>query len=206
MTRSWNAMLFASSLALGCSLGESPVADPVRPEAREPLFTLEALPGDSLYQLPVEAVDQTGASSTLHAHRGHPVVVSMFYAHCPVACPMLIQDVKRFEDELEPGARADLRVVLVSLDPERDTPEVLAEAMDKHVLDAARWTLLRTPPDAVREVAAALGIRYRRAPDGEMNHSSILTLLDRQGVPVARVEGLQRDNTPLRDALARLGE
>ncbi|MCB9663575.1 MAG: SCO family protein [Alphaproteobacteria bacterium] len=197
-------MLLASTVAMGCSLGEIPAPQAAEVETREPLFALDALPGDSLYQLTVDAVDQTGASRTLDAHRGHPVVVSMFYAHCPVACPMLIEDVKRFEETLDPEVRADLRVVLVSLDPARDTPEVLAEAVATHSIDAARWTLLRTPPGAVREVAAALGIRYRRAPDGEMNHSSILTLLDRRGVPVARVEGLQRDAAPLRDALARL--
>ncbi len=134
-------------------------------------------------------------------HRGHPVVVSMFYASCPTACPMLVRDIQAFEESLDADDRAGLRVLLVSLDPAQDTPERLAEVVEAHGLDDDRWTLVRPEPDAVREIAAALGIAYRPSPDGGMNHSSVLTLLDRDGVPVARLEGLQRDATPLRNAL-----
>ncbi len=115
-------------LFLGCG---APVSD-----LAEPLPSLETeLPGDSLYQLPVVGVSQTGSETRWDAQRGHPVVVSMFYASCPAACPMLIADLQSFENSLSTEEKQDLRVVLVSLDPERDTPEALAKIAAEHGLD-----------------------------------------------------------------------
>jgi protein SCO1/2 len=184
-------------LLAACSVAPSP-------EAVEPPAPIAALPSDSVYQLGTVGVTHTGANARLDTFRGHPTLITMFYASCPTACPMLIEDIKGFEAGLSDAQRADLRVVLVSLDPAADTPERLQQAMTDHGVDASRWVMLRTEPDAVREVAAALGIRYRPAPNGEMNHSSILTLVDRDGRPVVRVEGLRRDPSALRVAMAEL--
>jgi protein SCO1/2 len=135
-------------------------------------------------------VDQRGRPVGLDVFRGHPVLISMFYATCPDACPLLIADVQRIERELTPRIRADLRIVLVSLDPERDTPDALrALARARHV-DESRWRLLRAPEDTVREIAALLGVKYRRLPDGSFNHSSVITLLDPAGVILARDEAI----------------
>jgi len=126
----------------------------------------------------------------LDLFRGNPVLISMFYATCPDACPLLIADLQRIERELPPRVKADLRIVLVSLDPERDTPDALrALAQTRHV-DESRWRLLRAPEDTVREIAAVLGIKYRRLPDGSFNHSSVITLLDPTGAIVARDEAV----------------
>jgi protein SCO1/2 len=57
-------------------------------------------------------------------------------------------------------------------------------------VDESRWRLLRAPEDTVREIAAVLGIKYRRLPDGNFNHSSIITLLDPDGVVIVRAEGI----------------
>jgi len=146
--------------------------------------------GDSIYALSASLVDQRGRPAGLDVFRGHPVLISMFYATCPDACPLLIADLQRIESELSPRIRADLRIVLVSLDPWRDTPEaLLALARARHV-DESRWRLLRAPEDTVREIAALLGIKYRRLPDGNFNHSSVITLLSPDGVIVARDEAI----------------
>lgn len=174
------------------------------PPNPDPNLELSALPTDSLYLLPVPTEDAQGVVGSLDRHRGSPVIISMFYASCPTACPMLITEIKTFLADLSPAERSQLRVVLVTLDPARDTPEALQAVFEKHQLDPSQWTILRTPPNEVRTVAAALGIRYRPAPDGQMNHSTLLTLLDPEGRPVARTEGLGRDQAPLRDALRSL--
>jgi len=155
----------------------------------------------SLYALSATLSDQDGRSVGLDLFRGHPVLISMFYASCPDACPLLIASIQRIEADLSPRERANLRVVLVSLDPERDTPEALQALARARGLDESRWRLMRASDDTVREIAAALGIKYRRLPDGSFNHSSVLTLLDRSGVVQARVDGLGR---PYADLLKRL--
>jgi protein SCO1 len=155
----------------------------------------------SVYEVSVALVDQQGRSVGLDLFRGHPVLISMFFASCPDACPLLIADIQRIEMELPARVRADLRVVLVSLDPERDTPEALQTLARARGIDQSRWRLLRAPEDGVREIAAVLGIKYRRLPDGNFNHSSIITLLDPSGIVQARVEGIGQ---PHADLLKRL--
>ncbi len=156
---------------------------------------------DSIYALSVSLVDQDGKKVGLDLFFGHPVLISMFYTTCRDACPLLIADLKRIERELPAATRADVRIVLVSLDPEHDTPEALRALARARGLDTARWRLLTAPDDTVRDVAAVLGIRYRRLPDGGFNHSSVITALDPAGVIVARVEGLGQPLGALQEGL-----
>jgi protein SCO1/2 len=161
------------------------------------------LPADSVYQLEAPLVGADAGALGLDIHRGHPTLISMFYASCPMACPMLVADIQSLEAKLTKEERADLRVLLVSLDPDRDTPEALTEAQERYNLDTTRWTLTRTEEFHVREIAAVLGIQYRSLADGEMNHSSIITVLDRDGRIDAKLEGLQKDPEPLIAALRK---
>lgn len=181
-----------ASAAIAGLLGALAVGVPPAAAQEHHHKATEAAPprGDSVYALSASLVDQRGERVGLDLFRGHPVLISMFYASCPDACPLLIADLQRIESELSPRVKADLRIVLVSLDPGRDTPEALrALARARHV-DESRWRLLRAPDDTVREIAALLGIKYRRLPDGNFNHSSVITLLDREGVILARDEAV----------------
>jgi protein SCO1/2 len=60
----------------------------------------------------------------------------------------------------------------------------------EHDLKAPAFEVARTDAGGVRLLAAALGIRYRQLPDGNFSHSSVLTVLDADGVPKARSEKL----------------
>ncbi len=150
------------------------------------------LPGDSIYRLPVALTDQAGKPATLERYRGQPVVISMFYASCPHVCPMLISTVQRMERELAPDRRGRLRVLMVSLDPDRDSPAVLAELAARHHADLARWTFAQTGAGSVRKLAALLDIQYRQLPDGEFNHATVVTLLDADGRIVAHTGSMLR--------------
>jgi protein SCO1/2 len=77
---------------------------------------------------------------------------------------------------------------LISLDPKRDTPQVLARMQKERDLDRARWTLATPDPQDVRAIAGLLGIRYRELADGEFNHTTVLVLLDANGRMIARTE------------------
>lgn len=157
----------------------------------------------SVYHLPSEWLDQEGARRTLGSLGGRVQVVAMAYTSCAYACPRLLLDMKRIEGELGPDA--DVGFVLVSIDPARDTPARLAEYATGARLDPARWTLLTGDDDAVLELAAVLGVQYREAAPGEFVHSNLLTVLDADGTPVHRQEGLGADPAAtLRAIRARL--
>lgn len=146
----------------------------------------------SLYDLPLALTDQEGRGIGLDVFRGHPVVISMIYTSCGYSCPTLISDIKRLERSLASNVRNDLRVLLVSIDPERDTPERLKAIALERNLDERRWRLTRASAEHVRELAALLGLKYRKLENGEFNHSAVITLLDRKGVVIERVEGLSQ--------------
>jgi protein SCO1/2 len=150
----------------------------------------ETVSGGSLYQLRGRFTDQTGAAVELRVFEGHPVIVVMFYGTCEYACPTLVHDAERVLAALPAPARARTRVLLVTFDPEHDTTERLAAYAAERKLHAEQWRLLRGDPHQVRELAAALGVRYRPIGDGQFSHTMLLSLLDVCGEVVERVEGL----------------
>jgi len=139
-----------------------------------------ALPGDSFYRLNPRLTDQDGHPFELASLQGGPVLVSMFYSSCEMVCPVLFETIKQTVRSL-PAAMGDrIRILMVTFDPERDTVAVLKETAQKHGCDK-QWTLVRGSDANVRQIAAALGVQYRRLSSGEFNHSASVLLLDAQG-------------------------
>ena len=68
--------------------------------------------------------DQNGASYTLSAHRGHPIALFFGYAHCPDVCPTTLAALAGAKRKLGASGQT-FDVVLVTVDPERDSPAVL---------------------------------------------------------------------------------
>jgi protein SCO1/2 len=147
---------------------------------------------DSIYQLHSSLTDQSGKAIELNVHVGHPVLISMFYADCPNACPLLIDAIRATEAALSTREREQLRVVLISLDSQNDTPESLRALATQRHIDLQRWTLARGDEHAIRQVAAVLHVQYRKLPDGNFNHSSMITLLDKEGVVVKQTSLLAK--------------
>lgn len=154
--------------------------------------------GPSIYELPLSMRDAHGATIGLDVHRGQPTLVAMFYASCPVACPVLIDEIRT---TLAESGRTDARVLLVSFDAARDTPEKLSALVAERGLDA-RWTVAAASDGDARTLAAVLGVKYRRLDNGEFVHGSTIVALDAEGRPVGRADRLgQRDG--LLSALSR---
>jgi protein SCO1/2 len=140
--------------------------------------------GMSIYQLKSAWTDQHGATRQLEELRGRPQVIAMVYTNCGTACPLIVNDMKQVE-----ATFPDVGFVLVSIDPERDTPNRLHEfAAGSRLGD--RWTLLNGSDEQLLELATVLGVRYRRVSDTDFMHSNVLTVLNAAGEIVYRQEGL----------------
>ncbi len=139
------------------------------------------LPTDSVYQLKAQLTDQSGKTFAIAERRGHPVLVGMFYTSCQFVCPMLVEALRDTEAKLTPQELANLSVVLVTIDPVRDTVAVLKRTAQERELDPAHWTMARTDAKTTRKLAAVLGVQYRALPNGDFNHTTDLILLDRDG-------------------------
>jgi protein SCO1/2 len=145
-------------------------------------------PGDSVYRLSVQLTDQHGRRFDWGSRRGKVQLVSMFYTSCQYICPLIVDSGKAVDRQLTASERERLGVLLVSMDPIRDTPAALMSVASKRKLDSSRWTLASPAQADVREIAGVLGIRYRALADGEFNHTSALVLLDADGRILARTE------------------
>jgi len=153
------------------------------------------LPTDSVYQLGAQLTTQTGSSAGIDLYRGHPTLISMFYGSCPAACPMLITAMQAYESHLDKKSRARLRVLMVSFDAARDTPQQLDRLARLHRTDPRRWTFASAAEPNARRIAASLGVSYRRLPSGDFEHSLLITLLDSRGRILASTTKLVGDAT-----------
>lgn len=144
----------------------------------------------SIYQLDANFTEDTGRTFTLGSLRGRPVVLAMFFSSCSYACPLLTADMQRIREKLPAELRERAAFVLVSFDTTRDLPPVLAKYRADRALDP-QWTLLHGNTDAVRELAALLGVKYKRESDGGFAHSNLITILNAEGEIVHQRTGLK---------------
>ncbi|MGA0594318.1 SCO family protein [Enterovirga sp. CN4-39] len=130
---------------------------------------------------PFALMSHKGELVTEATLRGRPFLVFFGFTHCPVVCPTTLFDVTDLLKELGPDADR-LQALFVTVDPERDTSEVLAEYMrsfDERIL-ALRGTAVETDA-AVR----AYGAEYRKVPLGSdsytVDHTATVYVMDHAG-------------------------
>lgn len=153
--------------------------------------------GASLYQFHDKFTDQNGKELMLHEFSGKYVVVAMFYATCTAICPRIAAEMLRLEKSLSASQRTRTRFVMISFDHERDNPAALRKFIEKMRLTDS-FTLLSGKSESIREVAAALGINYKKldtstglgAGNYEYSHSSLFTLLSPGGEILLQHAGL----------------
>jgi protein SCO1/2 len=150
---------------------------------------------ESLYNLTSEWKDQSNTSRTLSSLKGRVQVLTMGYTTCQYACPRLFADMLTIERELDPEIRARVGFVFVSIDPDRDTPERLAEYTIENNIEDKDWTLLTGDEGGAQELAVLLGIQYRKVNDTDFAHSNLIIVLNKEGEIIHRQSGLSMDPT-----------
>jgi protein SCO1 len=132
-----------------------------------------------------------GYVESLAQTNGHVRIVTTFYSHCPGACPLAFDSLRRIEDALPPAQRAKLQIVALTLDPQRDTQVQLRSYEQDRRLDGSRWTLGRASARDIGVAAKALGASFRILEDGSVDHLSSFILLDVRGREIARTARTQ---------------
>ncbi len=150
-------------------------------------------------------VNQANEPVDLAALRGKVVLLTAVYASCPHTCPAILAQAKRAIEAVPPEARADLRVVAVTLDPSHDSSSVLAELAGMHELEAPLYQLVTGPPAEVEGVLDHMGIARERNPEtGVIDHANLFLLLDRNGAVAYRLTLGERQERWLISALQLL--
>ncbi len=160
----------------------------------------------SIYQLDSTWTNDSGADFKLDSLRGRPQVVTMFFANCAYACPLLVSQMKQIEAALPEPVRNKVGFVLVSFDTERDTPAALHAYRLQHDLSRQRWTLLRGTPDDVLNLAALLNVKFKKDAQGQFLHSNVITLLNAEGEIVYQQLGLNSPDQQMIDQLTSVAK
>ena len=135
-------------------------------------------------ELPAFRLDTTGGAAFGPADvAGHWTLVFLGFTRCPDVCPTTLQQLSGAQKAWEALPEATRpRVLFVSVDPERDTPEAMA-TYAKHFNPATQVATAAEP--ALRDFVQSLGMVYMKAPlpggDYTMDHSATLVVLDPQG-------------------------
>jgi len=137
--------------------------------------------GESIYNVNSSWKTRHGHTVKLDSLRGKIQVVAMVYTSCEYACPRILTDMKRIRDGLPDKALRQTNFLIVSIDPERDTPGKLKQFAKGNDLDNNHWTLLHGQDGDILELAALLGFKYKRISETDFTHSTLITLLNQEG-------------------------
>jgi protein SCO1/2 len=161
-------------------------------EAREAGLDLEAVAQPARPAPAFRLTDQRGDPLASDDLRGSAVVLDFIFTNCPGPCPTLTGIVRDTQQALAPERRARTRFVSISLDPERDTPEVLAAYAAKRGLDTSDWSFLTGSVAEVDAVLHAYGVGARRPADGNIEHMIERTFLGTLHTPEDLLAELER--------------
>jgi len=148
----------------------------------------------SIFNLTSAWHTQMGNEIHLPDLKGKVLVVVMIYTSCKVACPRLVADMKGIHDKVPANLNDKVQYVLVSIDPETDTPERLKAFAESKEMNGPEWTFLQGNPETVREFANVLAVKYKEISPMDFSHSNIISVFNTQGDLVHQQEGLNMDN------------
>ncbi len=122
-------------------------------------------------------VDQHGDTIALSRFKGRPVVVTFVFAHCQAMCPLLVQTIK----SASPGA-VPPPVLLVTLDPWRDTPSMLPAVARQWDMPRTFHVLSSRSVEGVLNVIRAYEVPFARDErSGDIAHPGLVFLVDAEG-------------------------
>ena len=149
---------------------------------------------NSVYQHNATWTSQNDDVIKLHGYKGGLVLTTMIFTNCEYACPTIMGDLQNIEDGLKETTKENLNVVIVTMDPDTDTPKVLKEYANQFDVNENRWSLLTGSKDDIYLFSKLLDLGYKRFENGMYGHANIISLLNKNGEIVYQQEGLKKNN------------
>ena len=134
----------------------------------------------------IALTDQSGREVSLESYRGRPVIVTFAFAHCQTVCPLIVGDVLAARRQIDGVPPA---VLVITLDPWRDTPSRLETIASSWRLDGDAHVLSGAPDVVERTLNAWRVPRARNQQTGDVSHPSIVYIVDAGGRIAYAVSG-----------------
>jgi protein SCO1/2 len=138
--------------------------------------------GEALVGGPFQLIDQDGNAVTEQTYKGKLMLIYFGFTYCPDACPTALGVMSAALDKLDVAAERVVPI-LITVDPERDTPQVLKDYVSNF---HPRMVGLTGTPEQIAEVAKAYRVYYQKAAgatggDYLMDHTLLIYLMDGEG-------------------------
>lgn len=154
----------------------------------------KSISDESIFNLTSKWKTQDNKTIEIKDFKGKVTVMVMIYTSCKAACPRLVADMRDIESKIPKDKLSNLNFVLVSIDPEVDTPDRLKTFAKDNFMDAAHWTFLQGTKATVQEFANVLAVKYKKIAPMDFSHSNIISVFDKEGVLLHQQEGLGVNN------------
>jgi len=125
---------------------------------------------------------QDGEKFALANLRGKVVAVTFIYTSCTSTCPVLTPMMSFVQDQLGADFGAKIAFVSITVDPERDTPEVLKEYAQAFGANLAGWSFVTGSSEAIQDVRRRYGVFALKAANGNVDHTFLTSIVDRRGI------------------------
>jgi protein SCO1/2 len=136
---------------------------------------------------------QDGGRLALADLHGKVVAVTFIYTSCADTCPLLTAKMASIQTRLGPAFGLKVFFVSITVDPERDTPDLLKGYAAAHGAQNGGWAFLTGTPAEIRAVVRRYGIVYRKEARGDVDHTFLTSIIDRDGILRVQYVGVRFD-------------
>lgn len=125
--------------------------------------------------------NEVGGETRLADLRGKVVVVNFMFTNCPSLCSVLTAELALLQEALAEEHAEDVHFVSITVDPARDSPEVLREFAKAMHYHSESWDFLTGDAATIRRIAMAYGVAYTNGAETPIRHNLLTTVIDRRG-------------------------
>lgn len=126
--------------------------------------------------------DQSNKIFKFHSFKGRVLLVDFAYTTCPDVCPLMTAAMRSVQDELTPAERKLVHLIMVTTDPEIDSPAVLASYAKRYHVDLSNWSFLTGDEPSLAQVWKNFGVGVKKIARGLVDHTPLTAIIDQNGV------------------------
>ena len=185
----WKLFFSLILLSVGCSQGgdEGHTEKMDHSQHAMPKKEMQVYENGRIIELEQEApaiklIDQNGKTVTNESLKGKVVLINFVYSNCDESCPIMVHKFMDIAEEMKAELGKNLVLVSITMDPERDSAEVLKAYAEKLKADTSYWSFLTGDKEEIAKTLKAFNFFYQKNEDGSFGHSNGIVLLDKKGV------------------------